>query len=189
LLDVPTYLGVRSRNDAPALAICFPDREENLAHMLPAIAEDARGTPVVVFGASASLPLAREALRAGARGFLHARMPPETIARALRFAEEGEMVLPRELLNSVIDEARGPDLSALTVRQTQVLELVSEGLANAQVARRLYISESTVKQHLRAAYKAMGVRNRVEAAAIFRRGKLVWHDSGHMTRFSRARAR
>jgi len=52
----------------------------------------------------------------------------------------------------------------LSARQREVLELVAEGLPNAQIAQRLFITESTVKQHLYKAYKTLGVRNRREAA-------------------------
>jgi DNA-binding NarL/FixJ family response regulator len=48
------------------------------------------------------------------------------------------------------------------------LKLLVEGLSNAQIAARLYLSESTIKQHLRAAYKELGVHNRTEAAKTMR---------------------
>jgi DNA-binding NarL/FixJ family response regulator len=171
LRGVPAYQGLRPRTDATALAVCCHEGNEDLTRAVTAAAKDARGAPVVVFGASASLPLARESLYAGAKGFLHARMTPEHIARALTLAQEGEMVLPRDLIACVVEELRGPDLSALTERQIQILNLVSEGLTNAEIARRLYLSESTVKQHLRAAYKTTGVKSRKEAAGAFRRSK------------------
>jgi DNA-binding NarL/FixJ family response regulator len=155
------------------VAIYCPEGAENLASVLAVLAQDAPSASVVVFGASADLPLARAALQAGARGFLHARMPPEHIARALRLTEEGELVLPKDLLGALAEEARGPDLSALTARQLEILKLVAEGLANSQIAERLYISESTVKQHLSAAYKLMGVKNRVQAATAVRRAHPV----------------
>jgi DNA-binding NarL/FixJ family response regulator len=50
-----------------------------------------------------------------------------------------------------------------------VLDLLAEGLTNAQIAKRLYLAESTVKQHLRAAYKLLGVENRTQAARLVRR--------------------
>ncbi len=53
-------------------------------------------------------------------------------------------------------------------RKVEILEMVVEGLSNAQIAKRLYLTESTVKQHLRAAYKALGVKNRNQAAALLR---------------------
>ena len=55
-------------------------------------------------------------------------------------------------------------LDALTPRQRDILGLVAEGLSNAEIASRLKLSESTVKQHLRHAYKALGAKDRKEAA-------------------------
>ena len=57
-----------------------------------------------------------------------------------------------------------PKTHLLSARQREILELVGEELSNAQIARRLFITESTVKQHLHKAYKILGVRNRREAA-------------------------
>ncbi len=65
---------------------------------------------------------------------------------------------------SVSEERATPYVTVLTPRQRQVVELVSEGLTNAQIGERLYLRESTVKQHLRAAYKRLRVSNRTEAA-------------------------
>jgi DNA-binding NarL/FixJ family response regulator len=53
-------------------------------------------------------------------------------------------------------------------RQREILEHLSEGLTNAQIAKRLFLTESTVKQYLRQAYKALGVSNRTEAARLIR---------------------
>jgi DNA-binding CsgD family transcriptional regulator len=58
-------------------------------------------------------------------------------------------------------------LLLLTARQWEALELAAEGLPNAQIARRLFVTESTVKQHLRKAYSTLGIRNRREAAGLF----------------------
>jgi DNA-binding CsgD family transcriptional regulator len=62
-----------------------------------------------------------------------------------------------------------PRLLLLSTRQWETLELAAEGLPNAQIARRLFITESTVKQHLRNAYSTLGLRNRREAAGLFGR--------------------
>jgi DNA-binding NarL/FixJ family response regulator len=59
-------------------------------------------------------------------------------------------------------------LLLLSTRQWETLELAAEGLPNAQIARRLFITESTVKQHLRKAYSTLGIRSRREAARLFR---------------------
>jgi DNA-binding NarL/FixJ family response regulator len=126
--------------------------------------------PVVVFGPQLDLPLARDALQAGASGFVHAEMAPDQLVRAVAVAARGELVAPRELLRYVLSKDHSGDLAALSVRQREILGYVVEGLSNAEIGRRLYLSESTIKQHLRAAYKLLGVSNRTEAANLFRRG-------------------
>jgi DNA-binding NarL/FixJ family response regulator len=113
------------------------------------------------------LQLARAALQAGANGFLHAQMPPEQVVRALEVASKGEHVVPRELLKALAEAPVDPDI--LTPRQREVLELVAEGLSNAQIARRLFLTEFTVKQHLSKAYRLLGVRNRNQAASVLRK--------------------
>ncbi len=62
-----------------------------------------------------------------------------------------------------------PKTYLLSARQREILELVAEDLSNAQIARRLFITESTVKQHLHKAYKILGVRNRRAAAKFLGR--------------------
>ncbi len=102
-------------------------------------------------------------------GLLGAGMRPEQVLRAVRAALRGETVLPRALLAEWVDEHRPPDLKVLlSARQREILGLLAEGATNAQIAGRLFLSESTVKQHLRAAYKALNVSNRTEAAKLIR---------------------
>jgi DNA-binding NarL/FixJ family response regulator len=66
------------------------------------------------------------------------------------------------------EETKTEHLRVLTPRQREILELVVEGLSNARIAERLFLTESTIKQHLRAAYKLLNVRNRTEAAKLLR---------------------
>jgi DNA-binding NarL/FixJ family response regulator len=115
---------------------------------------------------SSDLTVARAAFQAGARGFLHLGMQPSQIAHALRLACHGEVVFPRDMVPNLIREETPSELLALTARQREILELVGEGLTNAGIARRLYLTEGTVKQHLRAAYRLLNVRSRVQAAAL-----------------------
>ncbi len=61
------------------------------------------------------------------------------------------------------------NLGVLSYRQRQILEMVDEGMSNAEIGKRLYLSESTIKQHLRSAYKVLGVSNRTQASALFGR--------------------
>jgi DNA-binding NarL/FixJ family response regulator len=148
------------------------DGEEEAAQEIESIRAKAPHATILVCTPAPDLRLARGALKAGANGLLHTGMPPEQILRALYVARRGEVVLPRELLRLWVDEQQRLlepwiDLSA---RQREVLELVVEGLTNAEIAGRMFLSESTIKQHLRAAYKALGVKNRTEAASLIRGG-------------------
>src|SRR5215212_10613716 len=121
---------------------------------------------ILAFSLHVDLALARAALRHGARGFIHAGMELDQIARAVEVAAEGEIVAPRKLLEHLIANDDPTDLDALTARQSEILQLVAEGLSNAQISKTLFLSESTVKQHLRAAYKILGVSDRKEAARL-----------------------
>lgn len=127
-------------------------------------------TPIMVFGLYLDLALARAALTGGARGFIHAGMPPDQIIRALKVASEGEIVAPRQLLEYLIVAEDLVDCDMLSARQREILDLVGEGLTNAQIARRIFLTESTVKQHLRSTYKVLGVSNRTEAVKLMRNG-------------------
>jgi DNA-binding NarL/FixJ family response regulator len=124
---------------------------------------------VLVFAPHPDTQLVRNALRAGASGFVHAGMHPEQIVRAVRRVSEGKVVIPEELLDVLMaEEGAEPDLAALTPRQREILELVVEGLSNAEIGKRLFLTESTVKQHLYAAYKLLNVQNRIQATKLLR---------------------
>jgi DNA-binding NarL/FixJ family response regulator len=152
--------------------------EDDLTSRVRELKEVVPDAAIVIFAASADLSLARAAVLAGAEGFLHAGMPAGQIARALQKAHDGEEVLPRELLLGLVSEMvtkeREPDFSGLGPRKMEILEMVAEGLSNAQIGKRLFLSESTVKQHLRSAYKALGAKNRNQAARLVRNS----HSSG-----------
>jgi DNA-binding NarL/FixJ family response regulator len=158
---------------APSAVICHAESAQDatlkVSNAVRALAPEA---PILVLGLQAQLPLARAALQAGAKGFIHAQMPPQQIVRALEVAlKSQEVVLPRELLKALVEEEQSSTQSwaMLSPRKQEILGMVAEGLSNAQIARRAFLSESTIKQHLRAVYKVLGVKNRTQAAAVFRR--------------------
>jgi DNA-binding NarL/FixJ family response regulator len=165
------HQGLKPPKAVPSCIILCANSHEGLSERVEFyrdLSPDA--TPVVVFGPQLDLPLARAALQAGASGFVHAEMMPDQLMRALTVAAKGELVAPRELLRYVLSEDEPANLGSLSARQREILGHVVEGLSNAEIGRRLYLSESTIKQHLRAAYKLLGVSNRTEAANLFRRG-------------------
>jgi DNA-binding NarL/FixJ family response regulator len=165
------HRGPKPPGDAPSCVILCTSGHESLSERVRFYREmSPDAPPVVVFSPQLDLPLARDALQAGASGFVHAEMTPDQLVRAVAVASKGELVAPRELLRYVLLEDQSGDLAALSARQREILGYVVEGLSNAEIGRRLYLSESTIKQHLRAAYKLLGVSNRTEAANLFRRG-------------------
>lgn len=105
------------------------------------------------------------ALDAGALGYVLKDAEPDDLIDAVRAVARGESPLhpraARLLLTARRGGARG---AALTPREREVLALVREGLANKQIARRLGISERTVKAHLTAIFAALGVQDRTQAA-------------------------
>jgi DNA-binding NarL/FixJ family response regulator len=142
--------------------------EESCLDGMGRIRERYPGVPLLVFGSQLDLGLAWATLKNGADGFVHAQMDPAQVLRAVEVVQRGELAAPRGLLGYLLSQKENPNLGDLTARQREILEMVVEGLSNAQIAGRLYLSESTIKQHLRAVYKELGVRNRTEAAKTMR---------------------
>jgi DNA-binding NarL/FixJ family response regulator len=128
--------------------------------------------PLLVCGPRLDLGLALVALKTGANGFVHAAMEGEQVLKAVEVAQKGELAAPRELIPYLLSQEETSEVTSevedLSVRQREVVEMVAEGESNAEIAGHLYLSESTIKQHLRAAYKLLGVRNRTEAAKKIR---------------------
>jgi DNA-binding NarL/FixJ family response regulator len=150
----------------PSCAIFDTGGEDNLSEGIRRIHGVSPEIPILVFGLRVDLPLARAALRLGAKGFIHAGMELDQIARAAEVAARGEIVVPRKVLEHLVKNEGPADLDALTTRQREILELVAKGYSNARIAKDLFLSESTVKQHLRATYKVLGVSDRKEAAKL-----------------------
>jgi DNA-binding NarL/FixJ family response regulator len=143
--------------------------EEDWLEDMGRIRELYPGVPLLVFGSQLDLGLASATLKDGADGFVHAQMHPAQVLRAVEVVQKGELAAPRQLLRYFLSQNENPKIGELSARQREILELVVEGLSNAQIAGRLYLSESTIKQHLRAAYKVLGVQNRTEAAKTMRK--------------------
>jgi DNA-binding NarL/FixJ family response regulator len=166
------HQGPKPPGDVPSCIILCANTHQGLSERVRWYQElNPDAPPVMVFGPQLDLPLARDALQAGASGFVHAQMTPDQLVRAVAVAVRGELVAPRELLRYMLtNDDHSGDLAALSARQREILGYVVEGLSNAEIGQRLFLSESTIKQHLRAAYKLLGVSNRTEAANLFRRG-------------------
>jgi DNA-binding NarL/FixJ family response regulator len=157
----------RLGGEPSSIILCSEDAE-GVSERVRHLKEENPDVAILVFGSWLDLPLARAALRAGARGYIHAGMRPEHIVRAVEVAAGGEIVAPRKLMEYLLAHEENADVATLSVRQREILGYVVEGMSNAEIGKRLYLSESTIKQHLRAAYKVLGVSNRTEAARLIR---------------------
>jgi DNA-binding NarL/FixJ family response regulator len=162
------HVGREIPRDTPACIILCAEDTAVLPEKIEHTRESSPDTPILVLGTHEDFELARDSFRSGASGFIHAEMTPSQLVRAVTVATKGELVAPRGLIRYLMTRNNLPDLEVLSFRQRQILELVVEGLSNAEIAGRLYLAESTVKQHLRAAYKLLGVRSRTEAAKLIR---------------------
>jgi DNA-binding NarL/FixJ family response regulator len=126
-----------------------------------------------------------DALRAGASGFLLKNSDPETLVEAVRAVADGHALLAPEVTKRVIqrmtssDSARhappapAPGLELLTDREREVLVLLAEGLSNAEIARRLFVGEATVKTHVSSCLAKLQLRDRVQAVVWVHRAGLL----------------
>ena len=106
-----------------------------------------------------------DAIQAGAIGYLIKDTRGDELVRAIHDAAEGRVHLSPEAATRLAKDLRQPeDMKSLTERETSVLRLVAEGLANKEIARRLGISEKTVKAHLNNVFAKLDVHSRTQAA-------------------------
>ncbi len=127
----------------------------------------AAGSPVriVVFTSFSDRERIVQALDAGAIGYLLKDAEPEEIHGAIRAAARGEAPLaPKAAAALLAERSARPTPVDLTAREREVLGLVVAGMANKQIARRLGISEKTVKGHLTNLFQRIGVADRTQAA-------------------------
>jgi DNA-binding NarL/FixJ family response regulator len=123
-----------------------------------------------------------EALRAGARGYLTKDAGAETISQALEAVARGDAAIDpavqRHLVEAVATAAPAPDQAppppgGLTPREAEVLSLIAEGLSNAEIAKRLVVTEATVKTHVNHVFAKTGVRDRAQAVSYAYRSGLA----------------
>jgi DNA-binding NarL/FixJ family response regulator len=116
-----------------------------------------------------------EALRAGASGFLLKDAPPERLVDAIRVVSSGDALLAPSITKRVIEEfsrrppprdGLPPELAGLTARELEVLRHVARGHSNAEIAKELFLGETTVKTHVARILQKLQLRDRVQAVVL-----------------------
>ena len=142
---------------------------------LRALLAAARSTPVAILSGEESPSLIRATIDAGASGFVSKTSSSDILVAALKLILDGGIYLPASALRSGepldgLAEGASGLVEQLSERQTSVLLRAIQGQANKVIAAELGIAEGTVKTHLSAAFKILGVSNRTEA--VFAAAKL-----------------
>ncbi len=148
--------------------------EINGLSILRQLQQDEFKAPVVILTMSSDERDLVEALRNGARGYLLKDMEPDDLVLALREIVAGKNVvapnlthvLARVVQGDTPPEPESSPIDDLTPRETEILSLLAEGQSNKVIARNLGISDGTVKLHVKAILRKLGIHSRVEAAVI-----------------------
>jgi DNA-binding NarL/FixJ family response regulator len=170
---------VRHRADVAVIDINMP-----LMDGLSAVAElqtRAPGVRAVVLTSFGAEPNVVRALESGTAGFVLKNCLPEELIRAVRAAHDGEAYLSPSVTRMVMGmvtaaeperrQAAADRLAVLTAREADVVALVAEGLSNADIGRRLHMSEATIKTYMSRILTKLGCANRVQAALLARDAK------------------
>jgi DNA-binding NarL/FixJ family response regulator len=121
-----------------------------------------------------------EGLRAGASGFLIKTTPPDELLSAVKACAAGQTTIGPTVLDRLVASfvrrpatGRHPGLGELTQREAEVLRAMARGLSNAEIARELWMAETTVKTHVQRILAKLGVRDRVQAVILAHRHGFV----------------
>ncbi|KJK00996.1 transcriptional regulator [Pseudomonas sp. 21] len=143
---------------------------------LRAMRENGEDARIVVFTVSDDRNDVINVLRAGADGYLLKDMEPERLLEHIRQAATGQLTISPQLTQVLAQALRGDDrpkgIEELTDRERQILRQLAHGYSNKMIARKLDITEGTVKVHVKRVLHKLGMRSRVEAA--------VWAVENHL---------
>jgi DNA-binding NarL/FixJ family response regulator len=184
LRAVANCLEARTASEAAEIAsrvspeVCLVNMDEESGMMLVSnVAAAVPSARVIVLASSPREDQLMDAVRAGAVGYLSDEVDPDRLPFVVRGVLHGEAAIPRTLVTRILDELRerrrrrlllggttGP--VELTMREWQVLEELRRGATTKEIARQLDISDVTVRRHIGALIKKLGVPNRKAALAL-----------------------
>lgn len=165
---------LRERPDVCLVDVGLPDRSG--IEVARELSRKAPETAVVMLSASDGRADLIDAIRAGAVGYLLKDMDPERIAHALVGVVQGEAAIPRTLMADLVKALqtqgrrqvafRRRGAAELSSREWEVLDLLCQGLGTSEIAERLSLSPVTVRRHVSATIRKLGVADRTEAVAL-----------------------
>jgi DNA-binding NarL/FixJ family response regulator len=172
----------RLKPDVVLMDVRMPDVDGIEATRL-LLADGESGAKVVMLTTFDMDEYVYDALRAGASGFLLKDVPPEQLVAGIRAVANGDALLAPSVTRRVIEEfvrrppssvrAVSPALGELTAREFEVLKAIARGLSNAEIARELFVSETTVKSHVAHVLTKRDLRDRVQAVVLAYESGLV----------------
>lgn len=144
---------------------------ENVTEVVRGIREHSTELPVLILAADSSDAGVVSALDAGADGYVLTTASTQTLLEALRETASGRPYFQSEVAHAVLSAIRAPQPpiqppSTLNTRERKLLELMSEGLSNREIAGRLHLTQNTIKTHLRGLFRKLGVRDRTQAVVM-----------------------
>jgi NarL family two-component system response regulator LiaR len=138
-----------------------------------AIKQACPDTQIIILTSFKEDNLVEEALKAGAIGYLLKDVSADDLADAIRSASKGRPTLSAEATQVLLKVSREHNSYDLTTREKEVLELMTEGLNNPEIAEKMIVSRSTVKFHVSSILSKLGVTSRTEAVALALQKKII----------------
>ena len=134
------------------------------------ITADVPETAVLMFTAFAERSLLTRGLESGAKGYILKEAPHQTIVRAIQKVADGDGYVDPALMPAFLTKERE---NMLTAREREILQLLADGMSNADVAAKLFISQETVKSHVRHILSKLEADTRTHAVAIALRTAII----------------
>lgn len=171
--DLTTAVGLAAREQPHIILLDLDMGGENGLDVLPDLLVAAKGARVLVLTAIRDAAVHRDAVRRGAMGILLKDQAAEVLIKAIEKVQAGEAWIDRGIIGHVLGDIRkqqvpenaNPEeakIATLTHRERDVLNLVSQGLKNHEIAARLFISDHTVRHYICAIYAKLGVSGRLD---------------------------
>ena len=167
-IETAKVLESRAMAETPDIIIIDYEMEESENAIIRALRKRVPGAVIIVLTTPRPGQSFVPAMSAGAQGYLSVNLPAEIFINLLHLLAGGNIVIAREKISDDADNAHINSIFAceqLSRREKEVLGLVGKGATNREIAGDLFISENTVKVHLRAILNKLNLRNRQQAAA------------------------